>query len=64
MLKTKKIKEKKIETEIREKCLYELKSKIEKKKQKKKKEEDEFEMKIREIKLQQQYLLQGRVIKV
>ena len=39
----------------------ELKEKIEKKKQKKKKEEDEFGKKIREIKLQQQYLQQGRV---
>ncbi len=39
----------------------ELKEKIEKKKLKKKEEEDEFEKKIREIKLQRQYLQQGKV---
>lgn len=48
-------------TEIREKCLFQLKQKIELKKSKKKKEEDEFEKLIREIKLQRQYLQQGRV---
>lgn len=56
-----KIQDKKMEAEIREKCLIELKEKIEKKKLKKKEEEDEFEKKIREIKLQRQYLQQGKV---
>ena len=50
-----------METEIRENCLFKLKQKIEYKKQKKKTDEAEFEKKIREIKLQQQYLQQGRV---
>ncbi len=50
------------EKEIREKSLFEVRSKIENKKSKLKKEDEIFEKKIREIKLQRQYLQQGRVI--
>jgi len=60
--KLEKAKDKRIEKEIREKCLLELKEKIESKKKKKKVEEDEFEKKIREIKLQRQYLQQGKAV--
>ena len=48
-------------TEIREKTLFELKNKLETKKRKKNKEEEEFDKVIREIKLQRQYLQQGKV---
>jgi hypothetical protein len=51
-----------LQKEIREKSLFEVKSKIQKKKQKIKKEEEEFEKKIREIKLQRQYLQQGKAV--
>ena len=48
-------------TEIREKTLFQLKNKIETKKRKKNIEEQEFEKVIREIKLQRQFLQQGKV---
>ena len=48
--------------EIREKNLFEVKEKIEKKKSKIKKEEEIFEKKIREINLQRQYLQQGKAV--
>lgn len=54
------VEEEKIKQSIHERNLLEVKSKIEKKKKKLKKEEEEFELKIREIKLHQQYLKVGR----
>lgn len=59
--KEKKAKEEEIKKQIREKNLLEVKDKIEGKKNKLKKEEEILEKKIREIKLQRQYLQQGRV---
>lgn len=47
--------------DIREKAVIELKDKISNRKKKKRKEEEEFDKVIREIKLQRQYLQQGRV---
>jgi len=47
--------------EIREKAVLELKEKISTKKKNKRIEEEDFERVIREIKLQRQYLQQGRV---
>ena len=60
----KEIKEKqdKLKKEIREKSLLEVKEKIDNKKKKIKKEEQEFEKKIREIRLQRQFLQQGRAV--
>lgn len=55
------INQKKLQTEIREKSLLEVKKKIEIKKNTSKKEEEEFEKKIREIKLKRQYLQLGKV---
>ena len=49
-----------IKQEIHEKNLLEVKEKIEKKKKKLKKEEEEFQIKIREIQLQQQYFKLGK----
>ena len=49
-----------IKQEIHEKNLLEVKEKIEKKKKKLKKDEEEFQIKIREIQLQQQYLKLGK----
>lgn len=57
-----KLKEKEQQRLIREKNIIEVKDKIESKKNKLKKEEEVLEKKIREIKLQRQYLQQGRVI--
>ena len=53
--------EKETHKQIREKNLIEVKEKINNKKNKLKKEEEILEKKIREIKLQRQYLQQGRV---
>jgi hypothetical protein len=47
--------------DIREKAVLELKEKISTKKKNKRIEEEEFERVVREIKLQRQYLQQGRV---
>lgn len=47
--------------EIKEKAVLELKEKISTKKKQKRLEEEDFERVIREIKLQRQYLQQGRV---
>ncbi len=58
----KKNQEAEMKKKIREKNLLEVKEKIEGKKNKLKKEEEILEKKIREIKLQRQYLQQGRVI--
>jgi hypothetical protein len=60
--KEEKARKEQIEKEIREKSLFEVKSKIENKKMQLKKEDEEFQKKIREIKLQRQYLQLGRVI--
>jgi hypothetical protein len=59
--KEQKEKKEQVEREIREKSLFEVKGKIENKKLKLKKEDEEFQKKIREIKLQRQYLQLGRV---
>jgi len=59
--KEKKMKEEEIKKQIREKNLLEVKDKIDSKKNKLKKDEEILEKKIREIKLQRQYLQQGRV---
>jgi len=48
--------------EIREKSLFDVKNKFEKKKEKIRREEEEFHKKIREIKLQQQFLQQGKTV--
>ncbi len=54
-------KKEQIRVELREKNLLELRNKIDDKKTKMRKEEEIFEKKIREIKLQRQYLQLGRV---
>lgn len=59
--KERKEKEEEMRKQIREKNLLEVKDKIEGKKNKLRKEEEILEKKIREIKLQRQYLQQGRV---
>jgi len=59
--KEKKAKEEEMRKQIRDKNLVDVKDKIEGKKNKLKKEEEILEKKIREIKLQRQYLQQGRV---